>query len=160
MSYIKLIFFGMIFLIICVPEVFAQKTQVKNVRFVDKGKNIIVYYDLVGNDNKKYSVSLSLSNDFGKTFKIKPVSISGEVGKNIRTGRNKKIYWNIKNDFPKGLSGDGFVFAVDAQLQQRKNRWPIYLIPAVGAIGAVVYYSMQSKKASTGSIFISIPSDF
>ena len=60
MSYIKFIFCGMLLLIIFVSEAYPQKTQVKNVHFVDKGKNIIVYYDLVGDDNMKYSVCLSI----------------------------------------------------------------------------------------------------
>jgi len=74
MNYVKLLIYGMFFLFLFIPEAYAQKPQVKNVRFVDKDKTIVVYYDLVGNHKKKYSVSLSLSDNFGKTFKIKPVS--------------------------------------------------------------------------------------
>ena len=160
MNYVKLSICSMFFLFLFIPETYAQKPQVKNVHFVDKDKTIVVYYDLVGNYKKKYTISLSLSDDFGKTFKIKPISVAGELGKNIKTGRNKKIYWSVKNDFPKGLSGDGFVFAVDAQLKKGKTKWPFYVFPAIGAIGAVAYYSLQEKEASTGSIDISVPTDF
>lgn len=160
MSYLKFLFCGMIILFLFIPEVYAQKPQVKNVRFVDKDKTIVVYYDLVGNFKKKYAVSLSLSDDFGKTFKIKPVSVAGELGKNIKTGRNKKIYWSVKNDYPEGLSGEGFVFAVEAQLQKGGWKWSYYALGTVSVVGGVLYFITLKKKAETGSIFIKVPTDF
>jgi len=140
----------------------AQELRVANVRFEQIGETIIVLYDLDGRIGKKYNISLSLSDNFGKTFNIEPKTVSGDVGKNIEPGIGKKITWYMKTDFPEGLNGEGFVFAVDAELQKGGKKWP-YIVGA-GVVGGVVYFIAGGKKKSepskTGSIVIDVPGDF
>ncbi len=46
MNYVKLSICSMFVLFLFIPEAYAQKPQVKNVRFVDEDKTIVVYYVL------------------------------------------------------------------------------------------------------------------
>lgn len=160
MNFLRFLFCGIFFLLVFCFQVKTQDLQVKNVHFVDKQNVIAVYYDLIGNYENKFQISLSLSNDFGKNFEINPISLKGEVGKNIKPGKNKEIFWDIKKDFPNGLSGDGFVFAVDAQLQKGRRKWPYYLLGTGALIGGAVYYLSQGDESENGSISIAVPRDF
>jgi len=138
---------------------FSQQLEVKNVSFESNGKIVQIKYDLLGNYDKKHKVSLYLSNDNGKTFSILPKFIQGDIGKNIKPGKNKQITWHMYKDFPSGLTGDEYVFAVDAELQKGR-KWPFYVIGTGAAAGAAAYYLLQQKKEqtpTTGSIVIDIP---
>lgn len=69
---------------------FAQK--ITNIRHEFVGKNIVIYYDMSGNDIDAYWVSVFLNVDEGKTM-IPLKKVSGDVGYSIRTGTRKKIIW-------------------------------------------------------------------
>ncbi|MCJ7812009.1 hypothetical protein MUP95_01650 [bacterium] len=141
----------------------AQNPSVRNVIFEQNGDDIIVQYTLAGDANKKYNITLSVSDDFGRTFQIKPFTVAGDVGRDIRVGTNKQIIWRLMRDFPVGLEGDSYVFAVDAALQKGGLKWP-YIIGAAVAGGAVYYLTSRKEAAeptpTTGSITIQVPVDF
>lgn len=136
----------------------AQGTQVENVRFQDLGETVLIQYDLDGRADKKYKITLSLSDDSGISFTIKPRSLSGDAGKNIKPGPGKKINWYYKEDFPNGLTGSGFVFAVDAELQKGGKTW-VYVL-ATGAAGGAVYLITGKKKPDKGSIVVDVPDSY
>ena len=126
-------------LTLLISPAIAQQHQVKSVRFVDNGKTVVINYDLQGDYNKKYDVTLHLSDDFGYSYQIHPRSVTGDVGKHVKPGYGKKIVWHIKEDILQGLKGDGFVFAVDAEVKKGGSKWPLYLAGAAGVIGGTVF---------------------
>ena len=142
----------------------AQDLIVKNVKFEQRGESIIVQYDLIGDRNKKYKISLSLSDDYGKTYRILPKTVLGDIGNNVRSGRNKQITWYLKRDIPEGLQGEDFVFAVDAELQKGGSKLP-YILLGAGVVGGIVYFVTKSNgkdqttEPTTGSISIAITGD-
>jgi len=133
-----------------------QDPQVRDVRFEQQGGQIVIRYNLFGRPGKKHSVSVELSDDNGRTFRIKPVSVEGDVGKDVRTGSGKSIIWNMQRDLPQGLEGEDFVFAVNAKLQKGAKTWP-YLLGLAAAGGAGAYYFMS--KEDKGEITIRVPAD-
>ena len=139
-----------------------QDTKVSNVSFEDRGETISVHYDLSGQYGKKYRILISLSDDNGRTFTIKLKTVSGDVGKDVNPGRNKEIVWQVKMDFPYGLKGSDFVFAVDAEILKGGRKWP-YVVGAAVA-GGVVYFATQGKKKTesptTGSILVDVPGSY
>jgi len=160
-KYFRFIFL-LLFYFIIVSSSFSQDFKVSNVRFEDRDETIVVKYDLNGTSGKKYKVSLLLSDDYGASFNIKPRAVFGDVGKSIKPGLGKQITWYIKKDFPDGLSGDGFVFAVEAELQKGRRKFPLYFL-GTGIVGGVVYFVAKSKGGKTkslGSIVITVPDDF
>jgi hypothetical protein len=149
--------FGVILIVLCFSFCsYAQYLQVRNVRFEDNDETISVYYDLDGMMEKSYNVSITLSDDFGNTFKVKPKAITGDVGKNIKPGKDKTIIWYVKEDFPDGLSGQGFVFAVDAKLQRSRSKLPI-IIGGTGIVASIIYFLTRPKE---GSIVVEVPREF
>lgn len=137
---------------------FSQQLQVKNVRFESAGEIVKIHYDLFGEPGKRYKISLKLSENNGYTYNIRPKMISGDVGKNISVGKNKEVEWHMHKDFPSGLTGDEFVFAVDAELQKGR-KWPYYLLGTGVVASAAFLYLTQPKEENptTGSIIIDIP---
>jgi hypothetical protein len=120
-------------------------------------------YDLIGPPKKKFDIDLYLSYDFGKTFKMIPQAVEGDIGSAIKPGRKKSITWNLKKDYPEGLVGDGFIFAVEAKFHRKKRRWPYYLVGA-GIVGGFAYFVHRSNQKepspNTGTLIITVPDTF
>lgn len=97
------------------PILYAAPPVVENVEFEQEGSGMVhIYYDLSDPDgDNKFTVTLSLSNDGGKTFAIEPKSLSGDIGENVTPGERKHIIWNAARDYDR-LRGGNFVFKVTA----------------------------------------------
>ena len=156
--------FYMIFVtLLVIKPVNAQMVSglsVRNVHFTDLGDTVRVQYDLYAKSDKKYIVSQLLSYDGGDTFSIIPRTLSGDVGGGIYEGKNKTIFWHINRDFPEGLIGDDFVFAVEAKLDKPKSKLP-YILFTAGVAGGTVYllrhFTREGPEGTTGTIIIKVP---
>lgn len=84
------------FLAVCA----AHAAELKNEKARQEGNRLVITYDLEGKENEA-QVNLILTVD-GKTCKASDLHVEGDVGK-VRTGRGKRISWNILQDFPRGL---------------------------------------------------------
>lgn len=73
----------------------AQKVSIQKVDL--DGERIIVYYDLEdANTNHEYLLNLYSSND-NYTDPLK--NVTGDVGQEVKPGTNKKIVWNIRQEY-------------------------------------------------------------
>jgi len=86
--------------------------DISNVDFRQETNMVIITYDFAGNKSD-YHVAVKCSRDGGAKFDIIPKAVSGDVDKNVKPGKKKKIYWDVLKDFPQGLSGDSFAFRVE-----------------------------------------------
>jgi len=154
MRFLKLLSLAFLFTIIFNFLIYAQDCKVKNVNFKQQGDNIIIRYDLQGRANKTYKVSLFLSDNGGISYRIKPRSVKGDVGSKVKPGSGKKIIWLMSKDYPDGLEGDRFVFAVDAELK-KASKLPVFLLSA-GAVGGTVYLVLKMTEPKTGTIKLNI----
>ncbi|MEI8112704.1 MAG: FISUMP domain-containing protein [Bacteroidia bacterium] len=72
--------------------------QFINLHASKEGKMVIVSYDILTNKaGQTFDVKLECSGDDGKTFKIFPQFVSGDL-KEISAGNGKKIVWNIEKE--------------------------------------------------------------
>ena len=143
------------------PPCNAQTLAVENVTFQDNGNTVIVNYDLLGDSLKKYDISLWLSYNKGATFPFKLKGISGDAGNKVSAGTGKGIIWEVSADFPEGLQGENFVFAVEARVYRPPLIWPYYAATA-GVVGGFVYLSTRKHKKpppTVGVISITVPGD-
>lgn len=109
-------FFLVIFFFITLPHLHAQK--VTNIRAEQEGKKIIIYYDLTGaKQGRKFNVSVYCSTDGGRNFGPVLKSVTGDAGKNVSAGYNKKIIWDVLQDREK-LTGDDIRFEVRAEIME------------------------------------------
>ena len=97
---------------ILIPGISSAWEEVENVRFEQVGDDVHIYYDLRG-DADKYNVTVRGSSDGGRNYRLPMKTVSGDVGKDVRPGSNKKIIWNALKDAGE-LEGDEFVFEVEA----------------------------------------------
>lgn len=138
----------------------AQELRVTNVRFEDQGDTVVVMYDLDGRDDKRYEVSLSLSYDGGKTFTIQPEHVSGDVGRGVNPGMGKVVIWELEEDYPSGLIGDRFVFAVTAETQKSRFRHLPYYVLGTGLVGGIVYYAFRRESSKQTDLVITVPAEY
>ncbi len=59
-------------------------------------ERLSVYYNLNSKSSEYYSVWIEVLNSKGE--KINPRTLSGDIGSNVKAGRNKKIIWNLAED--------------------------------------------------------------
>jgi len=81
----------------------AVASEIKNGVVRQEGNRVVFSYDLEGSEADS-AVSLQLTIR-GKKYEVKDLHLEGDIGK-VRIGKNKNIYWNVLQDFPKGLSGE------------------------------------------------------
>jgi len=111
--------------VLTISYIHAQEVRVRNVTFTQMDELIIIRYDLDGQPNKKYKINLSLSDNFGVTFRIKPKALRGNAGKNITPGNGKEIIWEMTEDYPNGLYariGGFFVMKYNKQLKVKDEQ--------------------------------------
>ena len=97
---------------ILMPGFSSAWEKVENVWFEQVDNDVHIYYDLSG-DSEKYNVTVRGSSDGGRNYRLPMKTVSGDVGKKVRPGSNKKIIWNALKDAGE-LEGDEFVFEVEA----------------------------------------------
>ncbi len=142
------------FLFIPIRALYSQALAVDNVRFVQQANSrVTVTYDLVGDPAQKYNVALSLYlPDSKNTVALKQKNLEGATGKNVGAGRGQEIVWDLLKEYPRGLNGDGYVFVVDAFMQQKGgSKTTLILGGLAAAAGGTAYYltTKDDKKKTT-----------
>jgi hypothetical protein len=79
----------------------AGAQSVTNVRFEKSGKQVLIFYDLSGDKGSTWNISVYCSRDGGKTMGSPLQKISGDCGKTIAIGTNKKITWDVLAEYDK-----------------------------------------------------------
>lgn len=96
--------FVMLFsLLIGLPSIaWARQTgpRATGVRSEVSGGTITITYDLdaAGSTSPTFTVTIQASLDGGQTFTVRPVSVTGDVGPNVRAGTGKRIVWEATKD--------------------------------------------------------------
>jgi hypothetical protein len=122
--------------------------KVENVRVTKELGRIIILYDLSGDKDELYSVSLTLRREQTDQFEFVPKNLMGEVGDDITTGFNRKIVWEVDKEFPHGLKGDDFYFYVEASTQHGIS--PLVWISGGVAVAGAAVFIVFSKKSDNG----------
>jgi formylglycine-generating enzyme required for sulfatase activity len=82
---------------------FAYAAEVKNVTAKQVGNRMLFEYDLVGDEpDAEVNVTIMIK---GQSYPMEKLHLEGDFGK-VKTGRGKKIWWNVLQDYPRGVSGD------------------------------------------------------
>jgi len=77
--------------------------EVKNVQSTQVGNRVQFTYDLIGEEREaEVTVNLTVPGGDRKTADL---HLEGDVGK-VRPGRGKVIWWNVLQDFPRGLNSE------------------------------------------------------
>jgi len=93
----------LIIVAILIIAIISQAAEDKNSVMRQEGNRGVVRYDLVGDAGEDAEVDFSIEYN-GKRYTQDELSITGDIGEVI-TGNNKKIFWDVLKDFPRGLVG-------------------------------------------------------
>ena len=103
--------------------------KITNVHAQQEGQTIAIYYDLQGNANIRMEMTIN-----GQKMPIN--AISGDVGKKVKEGKNRKIIWNVLEDVGMTFNAENVVFTVKAT-----STWNTFII----AEGAMSFAPMQGS---------------
>ncbi len=88
----------LIALLVC-TAIASYGQRITNIEPEKQGNKIIVHYDIRGaRFNEHFNVSLYVSKNGGKTFQGPLEAVSGDIGKGIQEGTDKKIVWDVFKD--------------------------------------------------------------
>lgn len=95
--FIVLTIFGF-FVFCCGNNLFGQsQAMVQNVDFYAEGSDLVVKYDIVqAKSGETFEIWLKVITDSGKDYI--PASVTGDVGKGVTGGPNKKVLWDVEAD--------------------------------------------------------------
>lgn len=125
--------------------------QAENVRIEAANGAVTIRYDLTTDDLRAvFSIAVEVSKDGGKTFDVRPLSVSGDVGPNVRAGLGKRIEWDIAKDLP-GASADQLrarINVVGAMIAAPAARPTGVLVVSTDPSGATVTVDGQQRGVS------------
>lgn len=94
-------------LLMACPVAYAQHAS--NVNAWQEGKTIIITYDL----DEDAAISLTATANNGN-LALRTKSLSGDVGKKVKAGKQKMIVWDVLNDYGDTFLHNDVVFTVKA----------------------------------------------
>ena len=103
--------------------------KITNVHAQQEGQTIAIYYDLRGNANIRMEMTIN-----GQKMPIN--AISGDVGKRVKEGKDRKIIWNVLEDVGMTFNAENVVFTVKAT-----STWNTFII----AEGAMSFAPIQGS---------------
>jgi hypothetical protein len=93
-----------------------EDSIVKNIRVERQGKiNIFIEYDLDGSPDEVYTVTFLVRSKSDSVAAYTPVNVIGDIGANIRSGKNRRISWRTSDEYPPVLSAADVEFAITAE---------------------------------------------
>ncbi len=142
---------AILFLFLIVP---LNAQQISNVNFEIVETHAVVYYDLSGDDNTEYEVSLILKREEADAFVFEPKTLSGDFGKKISPGKKKRIVWAMQSEYFIDPEVKDFYFEVVAKEPSSKSFW--YYISGIalagGATAAILISNHKDTPAAVESI--------
>lgn len=124
---------------------------VDNVNYTVSNGTVYVTYNLFGESDQLYKISLILKRESDKDMAYVPRAVSGDIGEGNFAGQNRQIIWEMKNDFPDGLVGDDFYFAVQAEeINESSNILMWAGVGVAAAAAALAYIIVGGESESSG----------
>lgn len=92
--------------------------QVENIKASQLDEKIQITYDLVNtNQWQNFSITAYCSDNGGASFPITLQSTTGDIGDNVKGGKNKSITWDVLKDLSK-LQSDNIRFKIKATVTE------------------------------------------
>jgi hypothetical protein len=82
---------------------------VSNVRAIQEGRNVVLLYDL----SKDAEISQVKIDVDGHSRVLPMSSLSGDVGKKVLRGTDRRIVYNVLSDYKDGLRSDNVYFVIE-----------------------------------------------
>jgi len=133
-----------------VPMAFAGDDKlVSNVRVSKQGRiNVFIEYDLAGDPDELYTVSLRVKLASDTSFTYTPLNVIGDIGANVRPGKNRRISWRTSDEYIPALDKPDVQFVVSAVAPRSGPGSELYIAGGAGVLGlALAIILLSSNKA-------------
>ena len=141
----KITFSIIIFFLISLSS-YGQK--VSNVTFEPQQNNIVIYYDLEGEADAEYEVTVILKREAIPGYLFYPTNIKGDVGEGKFAGKKRTITWEVYKDYKIDEEVEDYYFEVTAE-KVGGIGWYYYVGGAVLAGGAAALILMGGDETTT-----------
>lgn len=119
-----------------------------NVKWTTKNDVIIINYDLIGNIDEKYLVTIHMKKENDETFVADPTTAEGDIGEGFFAGNNREIRWYYRRDYPQGFAGKGYYFEIQVKSIGGSSNILYYIAGGAAVIGGLV--ALIASKNSDG----------
>lgn len=128
----------------------SESSKVENVSFEQNNDIVTIYYDLISDSqDTRFNVELLLEYENEQVIELNSSSVQGDIGSEITPGSEKKITWNVLEDYPNGLESDQIQFAINAWQPINNNRKWLYIAAGALALGAGITAAILLTNGST-----------
>lgn len=128
---------------------------VSNVRPEKQGRvNVFLEYDLAGSPSDVYTVTLTVRLHSDTSYSYTPLNVIGDIGANIRPGKNKRISWRISDEYISAYDDEKDMDFVITAIPAESEGGGSGLYIAGGAVVAgltIAIILLSSKKGDDGA---------
>jgi len=127
-----------------------EKGRLENARWRVAGDIAVISYDLIGDPALTYDVSITLTRESDRNFRIAPRSVSGAIGKGKYAGAGMEIRWDYRRDVVQTLDGTDyeFEFVINVVREEGGSNLLYYLAGGLAVVGGVVVVLLGGGKKS------------
>ncbi len=122
---------------------------------------ILIHYELKGDSQKDYEVSIILKRTSDHSFEVIPDETTGDIGEGKFAGKKSTIIWILNSDEEEMLDGDDFYFDVFAEEIKTVGGipWYVYIGGAAlaGGTAAILLLNKSSDEETTPTVFPTPP---
>lgn len=132
---------------------FGQSFEVKNVHFKPMDKTVEIYYDLEGDADSYYEITIKLRRENIPEFEFIPNHLDGDIGTGKFAGFSRRIIWNFFLERGNSFEGDDYYFEISAEKYERGG-FPWLTVGGGSVLAGVAFliYKIISKPEGTKSI--------
>lgn len=122
---------------------------------------ILIHYELKGDSQKDYEVSIVLKRTSDHSFAVIPDETTGDIGEGKFAGKKSTITWLLNSDEEEMLDGDDFYFDVFAEEIKTGGGipWYVYIGGAAlaGGTAAILLLNKSSDEETPPASFPTPP---
>jgi hypothetical protein len=125
------------------------KIKVENIRVEQEAEKYVILYDLAASKDESYTVTVTLRREGDPSFKREIKNLSGDVGEGKYAGKDRRVTWDFRTEFPAGLEGDDYFFVVEAEMVSGGISTWVWIGGGVAAAGLAAAL-LSGKKSDSG----------
>jgi len=124
----------------------AEIPRITNVHFEMNDTIVVIQYDITAlkkntkqsiNDAEEFNIVVILRKENEPGFSLTLTYVTGDVGKGRWSGKNKKIFWDIRKEFPNGIEGADYYIEIRGEPVAVEEEGNIYTWLGIGASAVV-----------------------
>jgi len=89
-----------------VTDSITHAAEIRNIQTGQTARQAYIQYDLIGKPGEKEAEVIVKLEVEGKLYNSDKLALTGDLGKKVKVGTGKRIWWEILKDMPAGLTDE------------------------------------------------------